>query len=394
MGKTVRASVKPELIRWVREDAGLSLEDAAKKTGTTVDRVRGWEVGDLAPTIRQLRLLGKAARRPLAVFFLSEPPLRFQAMHDFRRMPGDPLTEGTREFRLEIRAALARREIAVDLAQELGEPLIEFPITLDLDENPVDAAFRLRKALGLGLEVQRTWRSPYDALNGWKRAIESLGILVFQASGVDVSEMRGFSIAEFPYPAVVVNVQDSPRARVFSLIHELCHIGLRRGGVCDLTDQGQRPPEDDRVEVFCNAVAAEALVPINALVLSAVVQEHGPDPEWSLRELQALSAEYSVSREVILRRLLTAGRTTREFYQEKREEFLEEYQALRQKQTGFVTPDVKAVSGAGPTFVKLVLDSYYQERITSRDVSEYLGVRLKHLANIEEKVMGGRILFA
>ncbi len=33
MGKTVRATAEPELIRWVREDAGLSLEDAAKKTG-------------------------------------------------------------------------------------------------------------------------------------------------------------------------------------------------------------------------------------------------------------------------------------------------------------------------------------------------------------------------
>ena len=394
MGKTVRATAKPELIRWVREDAGLSLEDAAKKTGTTVERVRAWEAGDLAPTIRQLRLLGKAARRPLAVFFLSEPPERFQAMHDFRRIPGDPLREGSRELRLEIRVALARREIAVDLAGGLGEPLAEFPVTFDLDENPIHAAFRLRDVLGLGLEVQRTWRSPYEALNGWKKSVEALGILVFQASGVDVSEMRGFSIAEFPYPAVVVNVQDSPRARVFSLIHELCHIGLRRGGVCDLTDQGQRPPEDDRVETFCNAVAAEVLVPINALVLSSVVQEHGPDPEWTMRELQALSTEYSVSREVILRRLLAAGRTTREFYQEKREEFLKEHQALRRRQTGFVTPDVQAVSGAGATFVRLVLDSYYQERITSRDVSEYLGVRLKHLATIEEKVMGGRILFA
>jgi hypothetical protein len=148
------------------------------------------------------------------------------------------------------------------------------------------------------------------------------------------------------------------------------------------------------VEVFGNAVAAEVLVPINALVLSAVVQDHGSDPVWTPKELQTLSTEYSVSREVILRRLLTAGRTTREFYQEKREEFLEEYQALRRKQAGFVTPDVKAIGGAGPTFVNWVLDSYYQERITSRDVSEYLGVRLKHLANIEEKVMSGRILFA
>ena len=70
--------------------------------------------------------------------------------------------------------------------------------------------------------------------------------------------------------------------------------------------------------------------------------------------------------------LLDAGRTTR----------------------GFAPPDIAAVSQAGVPFIQLVLDSYYQERITSRDVSEYLGVKLKHLASIEERVMGRHVMFA
>lgn len=77
-------------------------------------------------------------------------------MHDFRRIPGDPLAEGSRQFRLGIRAAIARREIALDLAKEIGEPAPAFPITLSLDDAPVDSAHRLRKAIGVGLSERLT----------------------------------------------------------------------------------------------------------------------------------------------------------------------------------------------------------------------------------------------
>ncbi len=81
------ARVKPEMIRWVREDAGISIESVARKTGTNDDRVHGWEDGSGQPTIRQLRLLAKAVLRPLAIFYLSGPPRKFSALKYFRRFP-------------------------------------------------------------------------------------------------------------------------------------------------------------------------------------------------------------------------------------------------------------------------------------------------------------------
>ncbi len=108
-----RAKVNPELINWVREDAGLTVDQAAKKTGTSPERVRLWESGELNPTLRQLRLLAKAAGRPLAVFYLPEPPRRFQVLKDFRRVTGDPFVGASTELRLAIRGAVERREIAL-----------------------------------------------------------------------------------------------------------------------------------------------------------------------------------------------------------------------------------------------------------------------------------------
>ncbi len=267
-------------------------------------------------------------------------------------------------------------------------------LSATLNDDPVALAMSAQELVGVPLSEQYRWSQVYDALNGWKAAFEGLGILVFQATGVSTKEMRGFSFAEWPFPAIILNVKDFPNPRVFTLAHELCHLLLRQDGMCDLTEGGPRPPEEDRTEVFCNAFAAEFLVPTSAFLESAVVGAHGPDQRWRDDEIASLARRFSVSREVVVRRLLTLGRTTETFYREKRNELAVEYERLSQdRKSGPVTPDIKAVSYAGQAFVHLVLVSYYGERITSSDVSNYSGVRLKHLGPIEERVMGRSVMF-
>ena len=111
--------------------------------------------------------------------------------------------------------------------------------------------------------------------------------------------------------------------------------------------------------------------------------------EWDDYELQGLSQRYKVSREVILRRLLILGRTTPEFYRLKRRQFKEEYKKLADKKAaGFAPPHRMALSNAGPSFTRLVLNSYYQENITAGDLSDFLSVKLKHMGKIEREAMG------
>jgi hypothetical protein len=99
----------------------------------------------------------------------------------------------------------------------------------------------------------------------------------------------------------------------------------------------------------------------------------------------------------MLRRLLVLGQTTQAFYQIKREEFLKAYRDRDQegsdREGGFAPPYRMAVATAGPGFVRLVLDSYYNERITASDLSDFLDVRLKHMPRIEEAVFGRQIEF-
>ena len=239
----MRARVKPELIRWVRRNAGLSVADAARRAGTSEAIVRRWEGGTLQPTVRQLRLLANATKRPLAVFYLAEPPRRFTALRDFRRLPGIPVAAQTPALRLAVRLACERRQLALDLATDLDGVPPALPIQASVEERVTDVARRIRSLLGITIQEQKRWKNSYAALNGWRQAAQQHGVLVFQARGVKVSEMRGFSVTEEPMPLIVLNTKDAPNGRVFTLLHEFCHLLLRKGGICDLKDRRQRPEE-------------------------------------------------------------------------------------------------------------------------------------------------------
>lgn len=222
--------------------------------------------------------------------------------------------------------------------------------------------------------TQFSWGDHYKALRSWIQAIENVGVLVTQYSGVDVSEARGFSISDRPLPLIAVNASDSPRGRIFTLMHEVAHLALNLGGLCDLHDEVTTHQD---IEPFCNSIAGEILVPESA-ILSEDIVIRNDSFEWSDDDLHTLASRFMVSKEVILRRLLTLGRTTPQIYKEKRISFLEEYSRLKQK--GFIEYYRKVLRNNGNTYTALVLSAFQTDAITANDVSRYLGnVKLKHV---------------
>lgn len=384
MAKRVKALITPEVLLWARENAGYSIEEAAKSALVKPAQVMAWEKGEARPTINQLRRLANKYKRPVAVFYLPEPPKDFQALRDFRRLPGDVAGKESPALRLAIRWTQYRRDVALELLRELGEEPPEFGVTGSLEEDPEALANRLRSALKASANEQANWRQEYSILGGWRRLLERAGVLVFQFSGVEVEEARGFSISDQPLPVVAVNVRDSPRGRVFSMLHELSHVSLRTGGLCDFKESAERPPEEQRIEVFCNHVAGAVLVPGEELLADQVVLQHGHDPRWTNEELEDLSRRFGASREAVLRRLLIVGRTSRAEYLRSRRRFLQEYQQRRENQSGAPPQDRLVISRVGSLFAGLVLAGYDQDKITASRVSDYLGVKLKHLAAIRE----------
>jgi len=393
MVKSVKALIKPELLVWARKNAGLTVEVAAKKAQIKPEKLQSWETGKESPTVKQLRKLGNIYKRPMAVFYLPEPPKDFQPIREFRRFPGNFAEIESPQLRLEIRRARDRREIALELCQDLEGELPHFLHEASLTDNPESLAEKIRNILGISYEHQIKINNEYEALNWWRTAIEDSGALTFQTTRVYMNEMRGFSISETPFPVIVVNGNDTPRGRIFTMLHEYVHIMLHDGGLCDLGESGL-PPEKREVEVFCNRVAGGIMVPKSCILKENIVLRKGRGKEWTEEEISTLARKYKASREVILRRLLIFNVITKTFYQKKISEYEKEYEARKERtQEGGPEPYILTISKVGKTFIRLVLNNYYQENITSSDISDFLNTKLKHMGKIEHEVMGHSIEF-
>lgn len=377
----IESTPTPSLLTWGRESAGLSLDAAARKVGVKVDQLSSWENGASRPSLPQLRKIAQAYRRPLAAFYLPEPPKRFEVMHDFRRSAEGSELQRTPQLALEIRKAYDRREWALELWADIDRALPSFTATTTVNEGVEETAGRLRKAIGITLKAQGAWQLDHEAFRGWRSTVEGAGVLTLQTTTLELEEARGFSIGMKPLPVVVVNIKDAPRGRIFTLLHELTHVMLRESGVCDLHDAD--------IEAFCNRVAGAALFPREELLQSPTVRSHPKgDPRWSDSELRDLSRQFGGSREAALVRLLTLKLTTQSFYDRMRREFLRRYEQVQKEKReseGFAPPHVVALSSAGPLFTNLVMENLNREKITASDVSDYLQIRLKHLKDLQRE---------
>src|SRR5262249_1385864 len=156
---------------------------------------------------------------------------------------------------------LFRREAARDLFEQLDEEIPRFDAKAEPSEDAELVGKRIREILGVTWETQLGWPSAHAALNAWRSAIERLGILVFQSSDMSVEEMRGISIPHGPLPVILLNSADAPHGRIFTLVHEFAHILLTNAGHETSSLEGQRKPEDQKLERISNRFAAAALMP-------------------------------------------------------------------------------------------------------------------------------------
>jgi Zn-dependent peptidase ImmA (M78 family) len=296
---------------------------------------------------------------------------------------------------MEVRRASERRDLALELMPVSdGEvPRIELPA--QLDDDPIELAQRIRKLLGISDATQKAWgRDPRTHMNAWRRALEDAGVLVFQTDSFPADVASGFALAYDVLPVIGVNRKGiPPTRRTFSMLHELVHILLRLTSVSDeVGSDDDRPPEDQKVEVFCNQVAAEIIFPRTLLVSRPEVSRRAEfSTDWDDSEISSMADAFGVSREMVVRRLLTYRYTTVQFYRTRRDQYNEEFRNAEERKRATnrgkpIPRDMprETVGSIGKPLVRAVLDNYRSDRITLSDVSGMLGVKAKHIPKIEQ----------
>jgi len=298
---TVPASIP--VLRWAAERARLSdtaLERSFRKWVL-------WLSGDAQPTLKQLEDFARLTRTPIGYFFLPEPPVLQLPVPDFRtRRDEAPPAEPSTALLDTLYLCQQRQDWYRDYARVHGLARLDFVSSATVEDQPEQVAGEMRQILGLSVAERRMLSTWTDALRQLISKAEDAGILVMTSSIVgsnsrrtlDAAEFRGFALVDDRAPLVFINASDSKAARMFTLAHELAHIWLGESGVSD-PEAGSVPKQG--VERWCNRVAAELLMPLDALH-----EAHEPDAPVA-DEMQRLAHLFKVSSLVALRRLFDAG---------------------------------------------------------------------------------------
>jgi Zn-dependent peptidase ImmA (M78 family) len=340
------------------------------------------ESGTRPPTLRQVQELSRFYHRPLSVFFLAAPPQVPPPAAEYRRLPGVVPGQESPELRLAVRRMSSRRENALNLMEELGEPVTPFSLSARLDEAPEVVGARLRVALGIDVPIQLDWPNEWRALNAWRAAVESLGVLVFQFSKVALAEARGISLLHFPLPVVGVNSKEQPEPKSYTLIHELVHVMLAAGHEELPALKGRRDTAEwEVVERFAESAASHTLVPEDAL--AAVVRaERLPQSNWDIGDVRKLARRFKISPLAMATRLRASGYFAWSHYQSWRRGWDAWVASLPLRSGGFANPVGQALARNGRPYIQLVLEALGSNRITTVDAARYLDLKAEHFEKL------------
>jgi Zn-dependent peptidase ImmA (M78 family) len=367
------AYVTPAVLRWARESIGYDLGEAASRLHLSGWQLEAAEEGVDLLTLRQAESAAKLYERPLAALYLAEPPSEEPQEAQFRRLPGSPEPPWPPEMRVLARHVRNRQ----DAAAELYELLEETPPWRGIRDQLADVpesnlAGAARAALGITLGEQTSWHDPsgYTPLRRWIDAIESLGIISVQDGTMPVALMRGFASVHPLVPAVVANMQDDPRSRAFTLVHELGH---------HLAGVGRAHGSDS--EAWCENFAGEVILPREPFADELSRSPH-VDPVATIDHVAVTFGVTPLAAAVRARRygLIDQGRADalidaiRRRHQDRAED--------TQRRGGNYY--YNEIGHLGPAFIRLVLTAADTQAVTYPAASGLLGIKVNNFDKLRE----------
>jgi len=375
---------------WARVESGYDPERVAKRLGVKPGRVAEWEAGELVPTMRQMEGLAKFYHRPLGIFFRPKPPVVAPLAAEYRRLAGVTPGHESPELRLAVRKMSNRREMMVELVEELGEAVPIFGLAAHLDEKPETVAERLRSKLTLPVETQLNWATEWEAWASWRAAVEGLGVLVFQFPKVSLEEARGISLLHWPMPVAGVNSKEmSPEARSFTLMHEVVHLMLAAGHEeLPAAKESRRGAAWQAVERFAEETASHVLVPERSLALMVADMKLSRQG-WDLSSVRKLARKFRITPLAMATRLRASGYFDWAFYRHWKQEWEAHIARLKPRSGGFSTPVGKTLGRAGKPFTRLVMEAMSTNRITSDQAARHLDLKFEHFGKLRDALRAG-----
>jgi len=378
--------IEPNVLKWARESIGMSQDDFAKKLHKSIEDVESWEKGLSSPTYIQLENIAyNILKRPIAIFFLSEPPAEKNIAAEFRTLPNYDLNNLHSNTHLLIRKANFFQLCLQEVFQESKD---DFSANFLVDQNldPIVQAKKIRELLGISIEDQCSWKTDDFALKNWRAAIERKGAFVFKESFKEAG-ISGFCLYDDKFPIIYLNNTTTKTRQIFSLLHEFAHLTCHANGISKFDTQyiNQLPIAEKKIEIFCNKLASEILIPSDDF-LGAIRGIDFSSEDFPESIVSSLASRYSVSREAILRKIFDLGMVSKHFYETKSADW---------------TNQIKKVSGGGDWYLSKnaylsekyaskVVSLKQQRRISTDQASIFLDVKPRNYSGLEAQILKGQ----
>lgn len=356
---TVSVSVSAARFRSMLENRRWTLDDIAASVATTVD-LRALTLDDQEVGFEDLEALAKYFKRPWS-YLLCDEPERFPALGQDNRTFANQRRPASAELMAEFEAATLMLDAAAELFPDESFSVPPARITREVD--PAQAAEDIRAFLGVSTAEQVGVRDEFAALRLWVGALHARGVYVSQRRLRDKT-IRAFSKARDGHALLVVDTGDTPYARIFSALHEYCHVILRTTGICDLDRHSD-------VERYCNTVAAAVLLPMVLLAAEVGGATFGTSPEADDEQVARLSHRLRVSQAALLIRLRDVGTISQDVYDQL--EMRRQHRRPGRKRKGgqFYA---SAINKVGRRFAQNVFRSMDDGTVDRQDAGALLGV--------------------
>lgn len=382
-----RANINPRVLQWARTTARMSVEVAAAKLQVPGEKLADWEAGRSQPTLRQAEELARHYRRPFALFFLPDIPLDFQPLQDFRSREAVAL--GTASTFI-IRDIQQKQAWMRELQEEYDAVPASFVGRFNLQHAPEQVAGDMLGELGIS-PGRYTARTP---MREWIDRAEAKGIFISRTSFIhsrlklDSEELQGFAIADPLAPFVFVNSEDWDSPQLFTLVHELAHLWIAATGISsDIEPTATRRDRLLPVELFCNEVAAAALMP------ASLLRSLPSESFQAYPAMYAKARQFGVSTFAFLYRSYTLELITPTQYRQYKKQADAAFRDYVQEQETKRLAQAKRDSGPsyyqllllrnGTLFTRMVIDAFRGGYMPPTQASSLLNTPVNRFARLE-----------
>ena len=320
----VNVNIQPAIIIWALS------QTKEEQLGTKLmNNIEQWLNGTKIPTFNQIEELSRKANIPLGYFFLETPPKEEIHLLEYRTIDSVEFANPSRNLIDTIQEMERVQDWMKEYRQDTGFDVLPIVGSLKGNTDVKVIANAIRNDMELPIDWYNQYSSKNEAFNYIRNLLEQCGVVVMLNGVVgknthrtlSIDEFRAFAMTDEWAPLIFINSADSQGAKLFSLFHEVAHVWL---GVDDLYNDRRNNSKIKNIEVICNAVAGELMVP-NVAFDKAWKENETQD---TLIKISEIAKKFNCGDSVIARKALDCSRIKQNIYDEVVENAIEAYKNL------------------------------------------------------------------